>query len=162
MSAPCAEVQLAGGPAKIQDQGMNGSVSMLCVLAACSAVDHEIETVDLSASAAAIEIVADIYQVDVDGVDVAWVTSPMRSVDGTPVRGIANGCDILVQWWSSEWSSGFAADGPAISSTALAHEIAHCALSRSGDSDHGHARIEWWGAGGLVDKANGALRRCGI
>lgn len=45
--------------------------------------------------------------------------------------------------------------------TALAHELAHVALSRRWIFDTRHTRNEWWGDGGLVDIANGAIREAG-
>lgn len=132
------------------------------LMVGCSAQQDEVESVDLAASEEAVDVVAATYGIDAEAVTVTWVTSPMAADDGTPVRGKAYGCDLYVSWWNSSWTSGYSADGPAVSSTALAHEMAHCALSLEGDSDHDHKRVEWWGANGRVAQATRQLTIAGM
>lgn len=136
------------------------AVAMLT--AACDAAVDPMDSVTLQYSGDAVAVVAGVYGMPADAVDVTWVTSPMTDSDGRAVDGMAYGCDVYVSWWSARWTSGRAVDGPAISSTALAHEMAHCALSLAGDSDHDHTRSDWWGAGGRVANANAALVATGL
>ena len=96
----------------------------------------------------AVEIVADFYGVDHD-YDVWW----SDLADGYP-RGVSqlhsNCCWSRVGW-----------DGElAMSETALAHEMGHCALWAEGYGA-GH-RTDYYGPGGLVEQANEALRAAGL
>lgn len=138
------------------------AVAVASLASACVEGGEAMEEVSLSYSSDAVAVVAGRYNMDPAVVNVTWVTSALFADDGRAVDGVAYGCELIVQWWSARWTSGRSVDGPAISSTALAHEMAHCALHLRGDSDHDHKLVEWWGAGGKVEQARAALARSGL
>ena len=123
---------------------------------------ERLPTVTVTHGAEAVAIVAHSMGIDAEALGVAWVVGGMRDPHGEPIAGVAIGCDLWIAWWSSRDTSGASADGPAISFTALAHEVAHCALWLADADDPGHARADWWGAGGMVEQANAELMAIGL
>lgn len=120
-------------------------------------------SVDVSHGAEATAIVARELAIDPAAIgSVTWIIGGMRRPNGEPIAGAAIGCDLWVAWWGAWDTSGASSDGPAISYTALAHEVAHCALWLQGDEDATHARADWWGVGGRVERANAALADAGL
>lgn len=130
-------------------------VAALFLSACVETESHDFVELELSDDAA--RVVADVYGMSPQQARVSWSLDMPNGV-----AGMATGCNITVLWWSPQWTTGAAADGPAISSTAFAHEMAHCALHLQGVRDQHHERAEWWAADGMVSRANAELRRHGI
>lgn len=124
---------------------------------------RELPSVDVRHSDEAVAIAAGELGLDLDAIgEVTWVVGGIRKPSGEPVAGVQIECDVWIAWWGASNTSGASSDGPAISHTSLAHELAHCALWLQGESDPDHARIEWWGPGGRVVRANDALIAAGL
>lgn len=124
---------------------------------------ESLPTVEVAHGAEAIAVAARAMNLDPATVGaVSWVVGGMRRPSGEPIAGAAIGCDLWIEWWGAWDTSGASKDGPAISYTALAHEIAHCALWMQGDEDASHERPDWWGTGGMVERANAALVDAGL
>lgn len=110
----------------------------------------------------AVAIVADVYGIHADVANINWVTEPLYLTDHkTIVQGVSFLCDSWVYWspdrpTSIETSMDF-------SNTAMAHEMAHCALyTLTGNADNGHKQEKWWSDGGLVAQARSALNDNGM
>lgn len=112
----------------------------------------------------AVAVVAHSYGIPCGDVQaVHWVIGGIEDGHGIPVAGATIDCNSWIAWWGASVTSGASADGPAISYTSFAHEVAHCALQRlTGDPDPTHSRVAWWGTGGLVAQATGALITAGM
>lgn len=148
---------------------MKLATMLLCFLLGCvgDRDDYRAElealpSVEVTHGAEAVALVARAMGVDASLISVTWVVGGMHRPSGEPIAGAAIGCDLWIEWWGERWTSGASADGPAISFTALAHEIAHCALWFGGDEDPEHSRAGWWGGGGMVEMAGVALVQLGL
>lgn len=120
-------------------------------------------SVEITHGAQASEILAREFGIDPAAIgSVTWVVGGMRRPTGESIAGVAIGCDLWISWWGGRSTSGASSDGPAISFTALAHEVAHCALWLRGEDDPEHDRADWWGAEGRVERANAALAAQGM
>lgn len=114
----------------------------------------------------AVAIVAEVYGIDYRAPEIKWIVQdePLISEDGNPALGVSNQCTCWV-WWPPSLGPD-PESSPAFGATALAHEIAHCALwlYRS-DPDPDHSDDEWWGPdgeSGLVAIANDELMERGL
>lgn len=144
-------------------------IVMLICISACNSDESDYEkylkslpTVSLQHQDQAINIVSEQMGVDPSLLSINWVVAPIHN-EQEAVDGVAIDCDLWVLWWSASWLSGASADGPAISSTALTHEIAHCALwLQTGNPDEEHTEQAWWGRGGKVELANKILAKSGL
>lgn len=121
----------------------------------------ELNTVTLLHTADAVAVVSGVYGVELNP-DVSWVVEGMRDESGNPVGGVHIDGRIWVEWWDATRTSGASADGPAISHTAFAHELAHVAMWLAGTPDPGHTDQAWWGAHGKVAQARAALVAAGL
>lgn len=119
--------------------------------------------VDLSHAGDAEAVVETTLGMPAGSARVRWVVGVMPQASaGETINGAAIDCDVWVSWFGSRWTSGASSDGPAISFTAFAHEMAHCALWLQGDADAGHSRPGWWEPDGRVEQANAALSMSGL
>ena len=144
-------------------------LAALVMLVGCGVDDEyrvsleSLPTIEVAHGAETIAVVSRAMNLDPATVgQVSWVVGGMHRPSGEPIAGAAIGCDLWIEWWGAWDTSGASKDGPAISYTALAHEIAHCALWLQGDEDASHARSEWWGSGGTVERANAVLIDAGL
>lgn len=145
--------------------------ALLCVLAGCWPYGDYLLSLPITPrerNQEAIDIVADVYGIERTRPEVFWTPENIYGPSGDLALGITVGCDSWV-WWPSRvheepWSS------TTFAPTALAHEIAHCAiwLTHDGYQDADHTDVEWWGPrggdlyGGRVGEANAALAAAGL
>ena len=142
----------------------------LCMVGCSGGDDRSLEsrldgmtTVTLRHSEGASRIVETSFGMPSQSARTRWVVGQMPPTrDGATINGAAIECDIWISWFGDQWKSGASDDGPAISASAFAHEMAHCALWLAGDADADHARGDWWGAGGRVEMANASLASAGL
>lgn len=115
-------------------------------------------------SAAAIQVVADVYGIDSAEVTVHWVEADtLKLKQGVLALGITWACESWVAWKSGHPAIDPTASSVIYGNTAMAHEVAHCALYLiEGDADSDHLRKDWWSAGGKVEQARAALNRAGF
>lgn len=124
---------------------------------------HEMRDVTLAHAADAARIVESQMEIPPGTLETHWVLGVMPiAPGGETIAGVAIDCELWVSWWGAQWLSGSSTDGPTISHTAFAHEAAHCALFLRGEDDPNHTRNDWWGAGGAVERAQGALVAAGL
>lgn len=118
----------------------------------------------------AIRIVADVYGIDAREPEVRWIVQDetLLGPNGRPALGVTHGCTSWV-WWPPPYGPD-PATSTQFGHTAMAHEMAHCALWLYGyaDGDDDHSDVEWWGGpgeemiGGLVGVAMKALQDEGL
>jgi hypothetical protein len=120
-------------------------------------------SVGVTYSERAVSIVAESMGINRgDITSITWVVGGVHDEHGNGVGGVSIGCDVWVAWIIPQWTSGASADGPAISHSNMAHEVAHCALGLLGDRDGEHMKSEWWAGGGRVAMANLSLVGVGL
>lgn len=112
----------------------------------------------------ALAVIAAVYGIDSSQPEIHWVEGDrMADPAGAPVTGITFECESWVLWWHPGSLSGDPNGDRALSPTALAHEVAHCAnYLLHGDIDAGHTNARWWGDGGFVDQARDRLLAAGL
>jgi hypothetical protein len=102
----------------------------------------------------AVAVVADFYGISATDIRVAWVADTViagpedaQILDGVGILDNAPVCDIWVHWSRSGHTTLDAVEvNTDFWTTALAHEISHCALKRlTGNSDGDHKDHAWWG-----------------
>jgi hypothetical protein len=115
-------------------------------------------------SDAAVDVVVEFYGMGGAAPVVHWVEQVIELGGGVTALGVAfEGCEVWVYYASPRPDIISTSDSPVFGSTALAHELAHCALEAAvGDPDSDHERADWWLAGGMVDGARGALHAAGF
>lgn len=125
---------------------------------------RQMPTVRLTHETEAIAIVSVSYGIDAGQPLIHWTLEPLpQTAAGEFAAGVTFECESWVSWWSDYSLSGASKDGPTISATALAHEMAHCALYLLyGDGDSKHTNKIWWGANGMVELGNNALLQAGL
>lgn len=139
-------------------------VLIALTITACTSSEDSYETyldtlptVELTHTDDAISVVAKTMGISAQDVSsVHWVVAEINKPGDTEesAGGVTLQCNIWVQWINPEWKSGSSLDGPSISSSKFAHEMAHCALwLTTGDGDAGHTNQAWWGDAGMVNKA---------
>lgn len=106
----------------------------------------------------AVAIVSRVYGIDYKIPEIRWIVQDefIEDEDGGDLLGITYDC---VSWvlWRPKVDGPNPKDSLRFGRTALAHEMAHCALwLYRGDVDGDHSDVEWWGTkdqnpwGGLV------------
>lgn len=118
----------------------------------------------------AVGIVADVFGIDARTPEIRWVVQddPIRTDYGGQALGITHDCVSWV-WWPPLYGPD-PITSTEFGRTAMAHEMAHCALWLYGydDGDADHSDVEWWGRpdegmiGGLVGVAMRALQDGGL
>lgn len=121
-------------------------------------------------SGQAVGVVADAYGIDPREPKVRWIVQddPILTEHGGPALGVTHDCVSWV-WWPPLYGPD-PATSTEFGHTAMAHEMAHCALWLYGyaDGDSDHSDVEWWGRpdermiGGLVGVAMRALQDGGL
>lgn len=136
-----------------------------CITSSSSYEEHvrSMMTTERADSNYATLVVASVFQISTDDVNVKWIMSDdswgiQGSEDGAQngiLWGAAFGCDVFV--YAHVHPVGVAYP---FSTTSLAHEMAHCALwLRTGDADQNHTHQDWWNVqDGLVMQAMHALQ----
>jgi hypothetical protein len=145
-------------------------ILVAALLIGCSSSGRSLEaqldgmtTVTLRHADGAMRIVEGAFAMPSESAQVRWVVGQMpETPEGATINGAAIECDIWVSWFGDQWRSGASDEGPAISSSAFAHEMAHCALWMQGDADSRHSRSDWWGPNGRVAGADAALVAAGL
>ncbi len=111
----------------------------------------------------AVDVVVAFYGMSGPAPVVHWVERPIELRGGAALGVAFEDCEVWVVYASPRPDIISTSDSPVFGATALAHELAHCALeAATGDPDSDHGRADWWLAGGMVDGARGALRASGF
>ena len=112
----------------------------------------------------AVAIVSEVYGIDYRIPEVRWIVQDdfILTEDGGDALGVTHDCVSWVLW--PPLYGPDPRDSRVFGHTAMAHEMAHCALwLYRGDGDDDHSDVAWWGArdegmlGGLVGVAMNAL-----